>query len=280
MNQHLTNIVWGAAFSLLWAGAIAASGCAEGTTLVGVGGEGGDESSGSGFGGMTGASTSTSGVSSSSSTGSSMTTTSSSGSGASSSSSGNPGSCNLNRLLISEVRSRGANGATDEFIELFNASSTFITLDSNWSIEGRSAGGAGYTTRWKAASGTIPAFGHFLIAPMNSTVFAMSDSELTSSITDAASLRLMNGSTVVDAVCYYYSAGTMAAFTADYTCEGTPVSNLPHNDSADPASTVDVSIERLPTGNGGNCVDTGDNASDWINSMPATPRNSQSPPTP
>lgn len=204
----------------------------------------------------------------------------SSGGQSGSSSSGSPGFCNLNRLVISEVRSRGANGTADELIELFNASSTFITLDSSWAIEGRSAGGSLYTTRWQATAGTIPAFGHFLIGGPSYAQSPTADDALTVSITDAASLRLVQAGTVVDAVCYYYSAGTMNAFTAEYSCEGTPVSNLPHNDSADPASAVDVSIERSPGGSMGNCVDTDDNAADWINSMPATPMNTQSPATP
>jgi hypothetical protein len=65
-----------------------------------------------------------------------------------------------------------------------------------------------------------------------------------------------------------------------YTCMGTPISNLPHNDGTSAASNSDVSLERKPGGAGGNCTDTGDNASDFTSQMPATPMNSQSAPTP
>ena len=252
-------------------------GCAEGTLLPGgIDGEGGDTTSGNGgMGGFAGVSSSNS---SAASTGSSMSGGPSSS--AASSSSGGSSFCNLNHLVISEIRSRGALGTSDELVELFNASSTFVTLDSTWAIEGRSAGGSIYTTRWQGSTGTIPAYGHFLIGGPSYAQSPSADDSLLVSLTDATSLRLVHAGAVVDAVCYYFNAGTMAAFTAEYTCEGVPTSNSPHDDSASAASSVDVSIERLPGGSSGNCVDTDDNASDFYNAMPATPMNLQSPPTP
>jgi hypothetical protein len=43
---------------------------------------------------------------------------------------------------------------------------------------------------------------------------------------------------------------------------------------------TDASIERKPGGAGGNCTDTGDNASDFTAQTPATPMSTASPPTP
>jgi hypothetical protein len=92
----------------------------------------------------------------------------------------------------------------------------------------------------------------------------------------------VQGTTDVDAVCYGYDATTKTTFTSDttYTCAGTPADNLPHKDSTSGTSDTDVSITRKPGGAGGNCTDTGDNASDFATTMPAAPMNTASPPTP
>ncbi len=103
---------------------------------------------------------------------------------------------------------------------------------------------------------------------------------LSSGITDASSVRLMHSGTAVDAVCYYFDATTMAAYDATYTCEGTPMSNLPHDNTTSATSNSDVSIERKPGGSAGNCVDTNDNAADFITQTPATPQDLMSTPTP
>jgi hypothetical protein len=126
----------------------------------------------------------------------------------------------------------------------------------------------------------MPAWGHFLIGGTGYTETPAADESLTSGVTDATSVRLVHAGATVDAVCYYFDATSMAAFDATYTCEGTAVSNLPHDNSNTTASNVDVSIERKPGGAGGNCTDSGDNASDFMMQMPATPMSSQSAPTP
>jgi hypothetical protein len=173
-------------------------------------------------------------------------------------------------------------GGADEFVELWNPTGAAIPFDATWMLEGRSATATTYNARWKGAVGmTIPAHGHFLLASAGYVQMPAADDLLISGITDATSLRLMQGTTVVDAVCYAYSATTTAAFgAATYTCEGTPVSNLPHNDGSGAASNVDASVERLPGGLAGGCADTGDNAVDFAPRAPAGPESSQSPPTP
>jgi hypothetical protein len=272
-----------------------ASACATGSDGLG-GGDGGaggvggaGVTSASGLGGATQSTTTTAATTSGSSTDTSSATTSttsstttstsaSTSSSTTSTGSGGAPGCALGHVVLSEVRSRGAAGAADEIVELYNATDAPVTLDATWKIEGRSDSGASYTVRWKGTGGVVPAFGHYLIT---GTAYAQSptaDAKLGSGITDAASLRLVSGNTVVDAVCYGYDAGTLAAFDATYTCEGAPASNTPHDDSA--AGNADVSFERKPGGASGNCTDTGDSASDFAPTSPATPQNSASPPTP
>ena len=191
------------------------------------------------------------------------------------------GSCPLGHLVISEIRSRGVAGGSDEFVELWNPTGAAVTLGANWVLEGRSATAAMYNARWTGSGLTIPAHGHFLLAGSAYAQLPAPDEALLSGITDATSLRLMEGTTVVDALCYAYSASTTMAFSgAMYTCEGAPVSNLPHNDGSGAGSNVDASLERNPGGLGGSCVDTGDNASDFAPRAPAGPESTQSPPTP
>ena len=184
--------------------------------------------------------------------------------------------------MISEVRSRGAGGAADEFIELYNPTGAPVTLDANWKIEARSNSSTSYSGRWTGTGKVIPAHGHFLIVGGTYAQTPAGDETLSTGITDATSLRLVNNTVTIDAVCYAFDAATQMPFVTDatYSCEGMPASNLPHDNTNSTASTADASIERKPGGAGGNCTDTGDNASDFANQMPATPMSSLSPPTP
>ena len=71
----------------------------------------------------------------------------------------------------------------------------------------------------------------------------------------------------------------MTAFLSPgFICEGTPVNNLPHNDSN--ASNVDASLERKPGGSSGNLQDTNDSALDFNNNPTPDPHNLSSDPTP
>jgi cysteine-rich repeat protein len=189
------------------------------------------------------------------------------------------GSCTVAHLLISEIRSRGAGGAADEFVELYNPTSAPVTLDATWKLEGRSNAASSYTSRWTGTGKVVPPHGHFLVAGTAYTEMPAADEALSTGITDATSIRLSQSGTVVDAVCYAFDAASKAPFTTDptYTCEGMPATN-PHDNTT--ATNTDASIERLPGGALGNCTDTGDNASDLATIMPAAPQSSQSPPTP
>jgi len=190
--------------------------------------------------------------------------------------------CGIGHVVISEVRSRGAGGASDEFIELYNASATPVVLDSTWAINGRSTTAPSYTVRYAGGDGgVIPAYGHYLIAGSAYTQAPTPDALLVIGLTDATSLTLTQNGTTIDAVCYAFDATTTATLQmTGFTCSGTPVSNAPHDNTSSVTSNVDVSVERKPGGTAGNCTNTGDNSADFTTQTPATPLNASSLPTP
>jgi len=182
--------------------------------------------------------------------------------------------------VVSQVRSRGAGGASDEFVEIFNATGAPVALDASWTLEVRGVADSSYRAHWKGAGLSVPAYGHFLIAGTGYAQAPAADASLSSGIPDAASLVLTHAGASVDAVCYAYDATTQAAFDATFTCAGTPASNLPHDDKSSASSNVDTSLARKPAGAGGNCTDTGDDAADFVTETPAQPESTVSPPTP
>lgn len=154
-------------------------------------------------------------------------------------------------------------------MELFNATGADITLDATWIIEARSHKAMAYNSRWKGSGAVIPSQKHFLIVGGSYAGGPASDAVLTSGVTDATSIRLVHGGNNEDAVCYGYDAATLAAVSgAGYTCEGSPVDNLPHDDTIAGMSNSDASISRS------GCVDSGDNSADFVSTAPADPQNS------
>jgi len=177
-----------------------------------------------------------------------------------------------NHLVISELRTRGLNGAGDDFVEIYNPFSTPVTLTADaWSIDGRSGTGATYTPRWISTGETIAPYSHLLIVGANYISSPPGDAVFIASITDDASVVLKNNTTTIDAVCICINC----TFTGvGHICEGAKVANPTAGDD------TDASIERKVGGAAGNCVDTGDNGNDFAASMPAKPQNADSPPTP
>jgi hypothetical protein len=139
-----------------------------------------------------------------------------------------------------------------------------------------------YTTRIVGAGQVIPPHRHILYAGSSYNAATAADALLSTAITDASSLVLQHSGSVVDALCFYFDAATQAVYANDgtYVCEGTPVSNLPHNNSTGGSSNTDASLERKPGGAVGNTQDTGDNATDFSNNAAPDPHNLASPPTP
>lgn len=190
--------------------------------------------------------------------------------------------CSIGHLLISEIQTRGSNGGSDEFIELFNPTPSPVMLDGSWSVQVRSSTAASYGTRWTGKGAVLPAGRHFLIVMCGATGYdgtIPGDDTFSPSVTDASSVRLMRGAELVDALCFGYDAASRQVFLtgAGFTCEGTPALN-PHDNSI--WTNVDASLERQPGGTAGNCTDTGDNTVDVFSNSTPTPLNTQSPPTP
>lgn len=178
-------------------------------------------------------------------------------------------------LLISEVRSRGVGGATDEFVELYNPSTDPVTLDSSWTLDGRSDASKSYTARWVGTGKIIPAHGHFLLTGTGYTQQPAADEALSIGITDATALRLSRTGVVIDVLCYGFDATTRMVFVNDptYACEGMPAMNV-HDGTT--STDADGSIERKPGGTAGNGLDTNDNATDFAALTPSNPQSSAS----
>jgi hypothetical protein len=182
-------------------------------------------------------------------------------------------------LLISQVRTRGVGGAADEFVELYNPAATDVIFDSSWTLAARSSSASSQTLRYTGAGQSIPAHGHILLGGTGYSESVAADAALTTGITDAGSIVLQHNSIVVDALCFYFDAATQNAIIG-FTCEGTPVSNLPHDNTTTGSSNSDVSLERKPGGTLGNTQNTGDNSADFQSATPADPHDLASSPVP
>ncbi|MCA1568062.1 MAG: pre-peptidase C-terminal domain-containing protein [Acidobacteria bacterium] len=88
-------------------------------------------------------------------------------------------------IIISEFRFRGPNGATDEFIELYNQTDQAVGI-TDWALV------SGGTVLHTVSSGAIPARGHYLITGATYSLPAASDGALTADIPDSAGIALFN----------------------------------------------------------------------------------------
>ncbi len=125
--------------------------------------------------------------------------------------------------LIGEFRAHGSSGATDEYIELANSTTSALDI-SGWSVKYLSGGTL--VTATVPANTTLVPLGHYLFtgSGYNATLSGISGSDqtLASPMDDATGITLLNaGSTVVDAVSFAGSSmageGTLlpSAPTAD-----------------------------------------------------------------
>ena len=172
-------------------------------------------------------------------------------------------------IVISEFRTRGPNGAADEFIEIFNLSQNAISI-GGWVIAGSNSSGT-TSTRATVSAGTSLSPGcRYLFANSSTSGGPYSgstpgDQTYASGITDDGGIALCTASgcaTIVDQV--GMSAGSAYK-------EGTPL--------APTTTNVEQSRERLPAGLNG--TDTDDNANDFqLNSGSSNPQNSGSSCTP
>lgn len=166
-------------------------------------------------------------------------------------------------IVISEFRTTGPNGASDEFIELFNPSNLPVDL-TGWKIY--RSNGAGVTTLHHTISSVVLQPGqHFLMTRSGASTYSgnvVGDELLNVGVTNDGGLALvMPDNTLVDAV------GLSA--TSAYQ-EGTPLEPM--------SGSAEQSYERAVGGEAGNCLDSNDNASDFVfNTGTSNPQNLASP---
>lgn len=167
-------------------------------------------------------------------------------------------------IVISEFRFRGPAGVNDEFIELHNAGDTAINI-GGWLLRASNNNVFPSTaTRVTMAAGTSIAPGCFYLIVNNNAAGGFSggvlgDRTYTTSFAEEGGVAIMaNLATPIDQA----GIGANSAYF-----EGT---RLPAQVNAG------ASFQRLPGGDAGH-ADTNDNATDFAETAPITPRNSQSP---
>jgi hypothetical protein len=169
-------------------------------------------------------------------------------------------------VVISEFRVRGPVGGSDEFVELYNLSSSTVNI-GGWLIRGSNSSGT-VSTRVTIAAGTMLGPGcHFLATNSSSSGGPYSgavagNQTYGTGITDDGGIALtLPDLTVVDAV----GLSTGSAYG-----EGTRLASLG-------GSNLDRSYERLPGGTSGSGTDTDNNAADFALISPSQPQNLASP---
>ena len=166
-------------------------------------------------------------------------------------------------LVISEIRTRGPNGASDEFVELYNHSSQVIDI-GGLKLRASSAGGT-ITTRLTITNGTLLSpHSHFLAVHSGYSGSVAGDQIYTSGMANDGGVAItLANDVVIDQV--GFSEGS--AFK-----EGMHLAPLP--------SDANQSYERRPGGSLGSSSDTGNNFSDFVLIAPSEPQNRVSNPTP
>ena len=160
-------------------------------------------------------------------------------------------------IVISEFRTRGPNGANDEFVEIFNKGTLAIEV-GGWKLRGSSSSGT-MTTRMTIATGTILRAGSHFLA-VNSSGYSgtvSADQSYTSGFANDGGIAITRADDVpVDQV--GMSAGS--AFR-----EGIHLAPLP--------SDSNQSYERKSDGSIVNGLDTQNNFSDFQLLTPSNPQN-------
>lgn len=165
-------------------------------------------------------------------------------------------------VVISEVQTRGDNGASDEFVELFNPTDGNIDL-TGWTLARISSSSGTESNLIASIEGTIPSMGYFLIGQSSDTGYndpVVVDDTYALTLSDVTTVLVYDNSDpkmLVDKV----GLGNTAQFP-----ETAPASSLIAQDPP-----ADSSIERKPCGE-----DTDDNSVDFIFQQVSNPQNSQS----
>ena len=165
------------------------------------------------------------------------------------------------QLLISEFRTRGPASASDEFVEIYNPTTSVQTIGG---LKIRASNGSGtISDRVTITAGTTLSPGcHYLVANTSAGGYSgavPANQTYGTGITDDGGIAITgsNGTRIIDAV----GMSDSSAYK-----EGTTLAQL--------AGSADQSYERKPGGAFGNGVDMNDNAGDFSLTTPSNPQNS------
>jgi hypothetical protein len=164
-----------------------------------------------------------------------------------------------NDLVISEFRFRGSEGASDEFVEIFNPTASQVNLNG-WKLNASNSSGT-VGTRYTFSTDVFLQPGqHYLLSNIAVLDGVTADITYGTGITADGGIALLRpDNSIVDAV--GLSAGSAYK-------EGTVLPSL--------TSDADRSYDRNADGSG-SCIDTNNNASDFFLRNPSDPQNSSSP---
>jgi uncharacterized protein (TIGR03437 family) len=168
------------------------------------------------------------------------------------------------QLLISEFRTRGPAGAADEFVEIYNPTTTTQGIGGLKLRASNSAGTISDRVTITAGS-TLGSGCHYLVANSSASGYSgpvSANQTYGTGIADDGGIAITrsNGTTIIDAV----GMSSGSAFK-----EGTPL--------APPSANVEQSYERKPGGAFGNGTDTNNNVADFfLNAASSNPQNASS----
>jgi hypothetical protein len=164
-------------------------------------------------------------------------------------------------VVISEFRAHG-NGADDEFIEIFNATANTVVLN-NWLV--RKSSGCGTTLADVATINTSLFSGQYYLLAKSAGYTGTADQTYTTTIADDGGIALIdNFGNIVDQVglcdtTTYKESMALAKLTSD----------------------ANQSYERKIAGEARNCIDTNNNAADFVlNATSSNPQTSTGPTQP
>ena len=158
-------------------------------------------------------------------------------------------------IVISEFRTTGPSGSSDEFIELHNLTNSPINV-TGLKVMGSSNAGSTSTRATLGAVTLLPGQYYLLVnTGASASLLALADATYASGISDDGGIAILDGSTTIDQV----GMSSGSAYK-----EGTTLTAL--------SSATDESYERKGSG----CLDTGNNSTDFILRSPSNPQNTAS----